>query len=255
MNTLFASIPITLAVLAACHHDHHAPAQPAQPAAVSTAPLTEAALAVPIAPGRTDAWKAALEDLLGPRYAEYDSSRKRYGLTSQTTFLQRTPMGDFAVIHMTGADVRASFHAMQTSQDPWDVKWRQMTSDLHGFDFKSGKKIEPDVEPAFSMDDGAAGGTQFMFLAPLGDVDAFRAMSRDLAGAGHADYARARAALGIHREVVFLEVTPRGAAAVYYWRADDPQRALDALAADPSLPIGPYAPIIRANTLIAQYPH
>jgi hypothetical protein len=253
MNPLFASIPIALVALTACHHGgHHAPATPVT---TSTAPLTEAALAVPIAPGRTEAWKAALEDLLGPRYAEYDGSRKRYGLTSQTTFLQRTPMGDFAVIHMTGADVRASFHAMQTSQDPWDVKWRQMTSDLHGFDFKSGKKIEPDVEPAFAMDDGAAAGAQFMFLAPLGDVAAFRAMARDLMGAGHADYARARAALGIHREVVFLEVTPRGAAAVFYWRADDPKRALDALAADPSLPIGPIAPIARANTLIAQYPH
>jgi len=248
MNALFASIPITLLALAACHHDH-------APPVAQTPTLTEATIAVPIAPGRTGAWKAALEDLLGPRYAEYDSSRKRYGLTSQTTFLQRTPMGDFAVIHLTGADVRASFHAMQTSQDPWDVKWRQMTSDLHGFDFTSGKRVEPDVEPAFSTDDGAATGAQFMFLAPITDVPSFRALSRDLMGAGHADYARARAALGVHREVVFLETTPRGTAAVFYWRADDPQRALDALAADPSLPIGPFAPIIRANQLIAQYPH
>ncbi len=243
MNAL-ASIT-ALVTLAACH-SHTAP---------SAAPLAEAVIAVPIAPGKTAAWQTALEDLLGPRYAEYDASRRRYGLTSQTTFLQRTPMGDFAVIHLTGADVRASFHAMQTSQDPWDVRWRQMTSDLHGFDYTSGKKVEPDVEPAFSFDDGSSSGATFMFLAPLTDVPRFRDLARSLSGAGHASYARDRAALGIHREVVFLKTTPRGDAAVFFWRADDPLRALDALAADPSLPIGPIAPIARANTLVAQYPH
>ena len=249
MNVLAPLSIAALITLAACHsHSHTAP-----PAAA--APLAEAVIAVPIAPGRTAAWQAAIEDLTGPRYAEYESSRKRFGLTSQTTFLQRTPMGDFAVIHLTGADVRASFHAMQTSQDPWDVKWRQMTSDLHGFDFSTGKRVEPEVEPAFSFDDGSSSGAMFMFLAPLSDVSRFRELSRGLVSDGHASYARDRAALGIHREVVFLETTPRGSAAVFFWRADDPLKALDALAADPSLPIGPIAAIARANTLVAQYPH
>ena len=94
MNALAPLSLAALVTLAACHAAHHTP----PPAA----PLTEAAIAVPIAPGKTAAWQAALEDLLGPRYAEYDASRRRYGLTSQTTFLQRTPMGDFAVIHLTG---------------------------------------------------------------------------------------------------------------------------------------------------------
>ncbi len=267
---------VTIATMAACH-GHHAmhggddTAAATAPAAAE-APLTDVAIAIPIAPGRTAAWQAALAELIGPRYAEYDASRRRYGLTSQTTFLQRTPMGDFAVIHMTGADVRASFHAMETSPDPWDVRWRQMTSNLHGIDFASGKKVEPRVEPAYAMDDGAPRGRPFLFAVPLdaGGVPRFRALAREVMGARHADYVRARTALGIHREAVFLESTAQGDAAVFSWFADDPARSLDALVAstDPFdlwlrgeaaqvHPIGldVIATIARANQLVAQYPH
>jgi len=257
-------------VLSACHHDHSPPVSTPPPEAASTAPLTEAGIAIPIAPGQTAAWEAALHELTGPRYAEYDTSRRRFGLTSQTTFLQKTPMGDFALIHMTGADVHASFHAMSTSQDPWDVKWRQLTQNLHGVDFAQGEKVTPKVEPLFAMD--GSGGTQFMFMAPLGSDGATRleALARELATTKHADYVRARQALGIHREAVFLERTGRGDAAVFYWLADDPIASLRAFAAsqDPfdawlrdqlagvhPISTDAIVQIASANTLVGQYPH
>ena len=256
-----------LLVVPACHGHaaHHA--------APTAAPLTEVNIAVPIAPGKTAAWQAALEELLGPRYAEYDASRRRYGVTSQTTFLQQTPMGDFAVIHMTGPDVRASFHAMSTSQDPWDVKWRALTLNLHGMDFAKGERVTPQVEPAYEMDSGDAGTARpFMFVAPLAPegVARFRALAAELMGARHDDYVRARRRLGIHRETVILETTAMGAAAVFYWLADDPQASLAQLAAstDPfdvalradagrahPLPIDAIAAIAAHNALVGQYPH
>jgi hypothetical protein len=261
---------VALALLfAACHHDHrHGSAPP--PEAASAGPLTEAGIAIPIAPGKTEAWEAALHELTGPRYSEYDTSRRRFGLTSQTTFLQRTPMGDFALIHMTGADVHASFHAMSTSQDPWDVKWRELTQNLHGVDFAQGERVTPKVEPLFAMD--GSGGTAFMFLAPLGADGATRlqALAHELATTRHADYVRARNALGIHREAVFLEHTAQGDAAVFYWLADDPATSLRALAAsrDPfdvwlrdqlagvhPIPFDTIVAIASTNTLVGQYPH
>jgi hypothetical protein len=255
--------------LVACHHDHHhAVAPPIE--AVSSAPLTEAGIAIPIAPGKTAAWQAALDELLGPRYAEYESSRKRYGLTSQTTFLQRTPMGDFALIHMTGADVRASFHAMSTSQDPWDVKWRAMTQDLHGLDFAKGERVTPSVVPLFAME--GAGGKPFMFLAPLGEGGAarLRELATEISTTRHADYLHARTAIGVHREAVFLESTAQGDAVVVYWLADDPVASLAQLAAstDPfdrwlrselehvhPISLDMIASIARSNSLIASFPH
>ena len=256
-------------VLAACHHDHNHAASP-PPEAAAAAPLTEAGIAIPIAPGKTPAWEAALHELTGPRYSEYDTSRRRFGLTSQTTFLQRTPMGDFALIHMTGADVHASFHAMSTSQDPWDVKWRELTQNLHGVDFAKGERVTPQIEPLFAMDAADTAGTAFMFLAPLGDGGAakLRTLATELA-ARRADYEHARRALGIHREAVFLETSAQGSAAVFYWLADDPVASLHALAAstDPfdrwlrdslagvhPISLDAIVQIASANTLVGQYP-
>lgn len=252
-----------LVSLTACHHGHGHGSLP---------PLSEVAIAVPIAPGKTAAWRAAIEELTGPRYAEYEASRKRFGVTAQATFLQQTPMGDFAVIHLTAPDVYAAFHAMSTSQDPWDVKWREMTTDLHGIDFARGERVTPQVTLAYSMDSGTTGGQPFMFLAPLGagGADRLRAIATELNGPRHADYVRARAAAGIRRELVFLETTAMGDAAVFYWLADDPQASLASLAAstdsfdvwlrDEMTTAHPIEPaqigeIASHNVLVGEYPH
>lgn len=257
-------------VAAGCHHDHHHVSPPA-PEAAAAAPLTEAGIAIPIAPGKTAAWEAALHELTGPRYREYDTSRRRFGLTSQTTFLQRTPMGDFALIHMTGADVHASFHAMSTSQDPWDVKWRELTQNLHGVDFAKGERVTPVIEPLYAMDAADSAGTPFMFLAPLAEGGAakLRTLATELTTSRRADYERARRALGIHREAVFLETTAQGTAVVVYWLADDPVASLHALAGSTEpfdrwlretlagvhpIPLDTIVQIASANTLVGQYP-
>ena len=273
MTHSLALLAVILA-LPACHDGHGSgrASEPAITAPAQTTPMTEIGIAVPIAPGKTAAWQSALEVLLGPRYAEYESSRKRFGLTSQTTFLQRTPMGDFALIHLTGPDVHASFHAMSSSKDTWDVKWRELTLDLHGMDFAKGERVLPKVVPAFSMETGdTAGAKQFMFLAPLapGAADRIRAMTGSVMGARHAEYVRARAAIGVRREAVFLESTSMGGAIVVYWLTDDPAESLKQLAVsiDPfdrwlrgeaeklhPIPLAAIATIASSNTLIAQYP-
>src|SRR5438445_798554 len=132
-----------------CHHlAHHGGSHAGHDGPV----LTEVALAIPIRGGQTAAWQGAIVELTGPRYSEYESSRRRMGVTSQTTFLQKTPMGDFALIHLTGPDVHKTFHIMSESQDPWDVRWRQMTQSLHGVDFARGEAAMPTIELAFATD-------------------------------------------------------------------------------------------------------
>lgn len=273
MTHSFALFALIVA-LPACHGGHHGAGHTPDPAITNARanPVTEIGIAVPLAPGKTAAWQSALEELLGSRYAEYESSRKRFGLTSQTTFLQKTPMGDFALIHLTGPDVHASFHAMSSSKDTWDVKWRELTLDLHGMDFAKGERVLPKVEPAYSMETGDASNAKpFMFLAPLAPdgVARVRALAADLMGSKHDDYVRARRRIGVRREAVFLESTPAGDAAVFYWLADDPIASMNQLAAstdafDVSLraeatrahpiELDMLASIASQNTLIATYP-
>jgi hypothetical protein len=238
----------------------------------TSAKMSEVAVVIPIAPGKTQAWQDALADLVGPRYAEYESSRRRFGLTSQTTFLQRTPMGDLALIHMTGPDVHASFHAMSQSQEPWDVAWRKMTLDLHGVDFAEGDRVFPQVTPAWSMQAGDLSGTvQLLFAAPLTKeaLETFPALTREIMGARNADYVRARTRIGVRREAVFVESTSVGNAVVFAWQAADPVASLHALAASTEpfdvwlrekaqvahpVPLEMLTDIAAENRLIARYP-
>ncbi|HYU15719.1 MAG TPA: hypothetical protein VEL05_06600 [Candidatus Acidoferrum sp.] len=254
----------------ACNHDPHGTGRP--PPSSHAAPMTELALAMPIAPGKTEAWRHALEDLVGARYAEYDTSRRRFGLTSQTTFLQKTPMGDFALIHMTGPDVHQAFHQMSASQDPWDVQWRQLTRDLHGVDFARGDRVFPRVELAFSMESGSQSGARpFLFAAPLTREGAarLRAVAADLMGDRHAEYVEARSRIGVQREAVFLERAAMGDVAVFYWLAADPRASLDRMmestapldawlrelaSAVHPVELDTLRRVAGANVLVAQYP-
>jgi hypothetical protein len=247
---------LALVALAACHSPMHH----------HQSPLSEAAIAVPIAPGQTEAWQRALEELTGPRYDEYRTSRERFGLTSQTTFLQKTPMGDFALIHMTGPDVHASFHAMSTSQDPWDVKWRELTRGLHGMDFATADP--PRVDLAFETGPDVPGPI-FMFVAPISDPEQVRELGRTLMGERHADYVASRARLGVTREAGFVEHTPAGDGLVVFWRCTDPPAALAAMRASTEpfdrwlagvaaklhpMPLDALAQTIASNKLVAQFP-
>jgi hypothetical protein len=283
MRSLIA-LTTVLALVSACHGGHG----PGQASTTLRAPyaspgdnrqkeghpiVSELAIAVPIAPGKTEAWRQALENLVGPQYHDYDVSRRRYGLTSQTTFVQRTPMGDFALIHLTGPNVRQAFHAMSSSQDPWDVEWRKLTLNLHGIDFAKGTQVFPRVEPLYSMDAGdLAGAKPFMFIAPVRHeaIDALRELTREVMESRRDEYERARARIGVRREAVFLESADWGDAVVYYWLADDPETSLRAFGvpSDPfeswlrakesaayAVPIDTLTTIASKNALIAQYPH
>jgi hypothetical protein len=277
MRTTFLILTVLSTAVPACDHvsGHRARSTPdvarsAKP--TPEGPMSEVAIAIPIRAGKTDAWLAKLAELTGPRYDEYESSRRRFGLTSQTTFLQRTPMGDFALIHLTGDDVHASFHRMAASQDPWDVSWRGLTLDLHGVDFAKGDDVLPVVEPAFSMESGGAlGARPFMFLAPLAPAkrDDFRALAARLMGEDRAAYVASRARIGVRREAAFLEHTKMGDAVVFYWLADDPAASLEKLAASTDAfdarvaaamfdlhPLPPRAlqATIATNVLVGQYP-
>ena len=265
LSTLFATA--SLASLAGCHHDGHSHAS--APSTASASPVTEVGLAIPIRAGQTEAWRRAIVELTGPRYDEYEASRRRMGITSQTTFLQQTPMGDFAVIHLTGPDVHQTFRAMAESQDPWDVSWRRLTENLHGFDFGKGEAVAPKVELAFSTSSADAGASAkpYMFIVPVVDLGAFRALAADLGGRKREAYERSRARIGVQREAAFLETTAAGSVVVVYWRAAEPAASLAKLGASDdafdrwllaaaggvhgmnldTLPI-------RANPLVGQYP-
>ena len=54
------------------------------------------AIAIPILPGKTEAWRSFIDELAGSRKSDFDASRRRLGVRERT-FFQSTPMGDLVL--------------------------------------------------------------------------------------------------------------------------------------------------------------
>jgi hypothetical protein len=97
------------------------------------------AFAAPLLPGKTDADLEAMASVSsGERRADHEASRKRAGITRESTWLQRTPNGDVVVVLIEAGDVEAAMGTLATSQEPFDVWFREHIKDAHGMDLAEG---------------------------------------------------------------------------------------------------------------------
>ena len=56
--------------------------------------MSSTVFAVPILPGKTEAWKTAVAEMTGTRRNEYTEARGNIGITKEVVCLQQTPHGD-----------------------------------------------------------------------------------------------------------------------------------------------------------------
>ena len=96
------------------------------------------AFAVPILPGRTEDDRAAMASCQNERRADHAASRARAGITREAVWIQSTPAGDMAVVVLEGDDIGAAMETFGTSQEPFDVWFRDMIKDIHGMDLAEG---------------------------------------------------------------------------------------------------------------------
>ena len=91
------------------------------------------AVAFPISPGKTAAWRSFMAEIAGPRHAEFAASRRRAGV-QERTFLQQTPMGDLVIVTLEGDDPARSFGQMIGATDPFTTWFLERVKDVHGVD-------------------------------------------------------------------------------------------------------------------------
>jgi len=89
----------------------------------------------PILPGKTEQWKRFCQEMVGPRRSEYEASNKRLGITRDFAALQQTPQGDVTVVYLEAQDIPRVFEGYASSQEPFDVWYREQLKDIHGVDF------------------------------------------------------------------------------------------------------------------------
>ncbi len=91
------------------------------------------AVAFPILPGKTPEWRTWMEELNGPRRAEFEASRRRAGV-HERTFLQTTPMGDLVIVTLEGDDPEHAFGKMMGVKDAFTTWFIQRGKEIHGID-------------------------------------------------------------------------------------------------------------------------
>jgi hypothetical protein len=96
--------------------------------------MASLAMTLPLLPGKTEAWQRWAQEISGARLSEYQASRKRLGIIQERSFLQHTPQGDIAILSIEAKDIARALGGLATSQDPFDVLFRQKTEEFFGLD-------------------------------------------------------------------------------------------------------------------------
>lgn len=95
------------------------------------------AVAIPIAPGKTEEWRQFMGELTGARKAEFKASRERLGV-HERTFLQQTPQGDMVIVTLEGADPMGAMAAFGQGTDPFTEWFVERVKAVHGgFDLRA----------------------------------------------------------------------------------------------------------------------
>ena len=98
------------------------------------------AFVAPVVPGKTDRLRESAQTHApgSERRAAYEASRERHGITREMAWLQPTPIGDLTVVDIEAVDLDAMFAGLGSSQDPFDVWFREQTRELHGIEIEDG---------------------------------------------------------------------------------------------------------------------
>lgn len=65
---------------------------------------------------------------------DHDRVLSDNGISREQVWIQRTPMGDFAVASFEVQDPAKAFEGLATSTDPWAVDFRSFMLETHGID-------------------------------------------------------------------------------------------------------------------------
>src|SRR5439155_18144839 len=102
------------------------------------------AVALPLLPGKTDAFLQFVKDVKGPRYGEIVASYRRVGIDVANWYLQHTPQGDMVVIYLEG-DVPRAFQGFAESKDSYDEWLKKEWLETTGVDFNKPMPSVPEL--------------------------------------------------------------------------------------------------------------
>ena len=92
------------------------------------------AFALPILPGKQEAWRRFYQELQESRHCEYEESRLRLGITRESTWFAQTAQGEMAIVCLEADHPEQVFSGLAASALPFDNWFRQQLLEFHGFE-------------------------------------------------------------------------------------------------------------------------
>ncbi len=88
---------------------------------------------MPIKPGKLEEWKSLTQQVTGEKKTDYIVSRKRAGISRESAFHQKTPMGDFVVVVVEPSrDGGAALGKIFERKDTFDQWFARRAEEIHG---------------------------------------------------------------------------------------------------------------------------
>ena len=97
---------------------------------------TAAAFLWPILPGRVEAWRRFLQEMLGTRRLEVGEMYRRLGITRALVWLASLPQGEAAVVYLEAMQPERVIRDLGKSSLPVDRWYKQCIYKLHGLDLE-----------------------------------------------------------------------------------------------------------------------
>ncbi len=99
--------------------------------------MDQTLFALPILPGKTEAARAFLWELGGPRRQQLTACGHGMGIDREVWAIQQTPQGDLFVAYLTGEDIAQAFTQFAASQDEFECWFKQQVQETTGADLNT----------------------------------------------------------------------------------------------------------------------
>ena len=99
--------------------------------------MDQTLFALPILPGKTEAARAFLQEMGGPRKQELAACGESAGIAKEMWAIQQTPQGDLFVVYIAGEDLAHAFKEFAASQSEFDRWCKQQVLETTGADLNT----------------------------------------------------------------------------------------------------------------------
>ena len=94
------------------------------------------AICIPITAGKTEQFQRFVDELNGPRHAEFEAARRALNVRERT-FLQSGPEGNMIIVTLEGDDPETALGSFGDARDEFTDWFVAQVKECHGIDLRS----------------------------------------------------------------------------------------------------------------------